>query len=73
MSKFEESTVNGNRYREMIPSILWRKNDDLDAENMWFQKDGATCYTGKGTVDILKEQFENRLISRRGGHQDRAI
>ena len=60
-------TVNGNRYREMIRSFLWREIDDLGVENMWFQQDGATCHTARETMDLLKEKFEDRIISRRAG------
>ncbi|GFU60785.1 piggyBac transposable element-derived protein 4 [Trichonephila clavipes] len=31
---------------------------------LWFQQDGATCYTARATIDLLKETFGDRLISR---------
>ncbi|GFU23880.1 hypothetical protein TNCV_3331581 [Trichonephila clavipes] len=31
-----------------------------------FQQDGATCYTARATIDLLKDTFGDRLISRFG-------
>ncbi|GFX84049.1 uncharacterized protein TNCV_4858571 [Trichonephila clavipes] len=33
---------------------------------LWFQQDGATCHTARATIDLLKDTFGNRLISRFG-------
>ncbi|GFT62283.1 DUF4817 domain-containing protein [Trichonephila clavipes] len=33
---------------------------------LWFQQDGATCHTARATIDLLKDMFGNRLISRFG-------
>ncbi|GFU86650.1 uncharacterized protein TNCV_4659461, partial [Trichonephila clavipes] len=33
---------------------------------LWFQKDGATCHTARATIDLLKDTFGDRLISRFG-------
>ncbi|GFS52775.1 putative transposable element [Trichonephila clavipes] len=38
------------------------KND----EGHNFQQDGATCYTALATIDLLKDKFGDRLISRFG-------
>lgn len=59
-------TVNGVRYRNMITNFLWPELHDMDLENMWFQQDGATCHTGNETIDLLREKFPGRVISRRG-------
>ncbi|GFW01203.1 hypothetical protein TNCV_1764381 [Trichonephila clavipes] len=32
----------------------------------WFQQDGATCHTARATIDLLKDTFGDRLISRFG-------
>ena len=32
---------------------------------IWFQQDGAKCYTAETTLDILRRVFEDRIISRR--------
>ncbi|GFW58336.1 putative DD41D transposase [Trichonephila clavipes] len=33
---------------------------------LWFQQDGATCHTARATIDLLKDTFGGRLISRFG-------
>ncbi|GFT69605.1 uncharacterized protein TNCV_1298261 [Trichonephila clavipes] len=40
------------------------KNDD--GHNVTFQQDGATCHTARATIDLLKDTFGDRLISRFG-------
>ncbi|GFT79965.1 putative DD41D transposase [Trichonephila clavipes] len=39
---------------------------DEDHNELWFQQDGATCYTVRATIDLLKDTFGDRLISRFG-------
>ncbi|GFV06784.1 DUF4817 domain-containing protein [Trichonephila clavipes] len=41
------------------------KNDEGHNE-LWFQQDGATCHTARATIDLLKDTFGGRLISRFG-------
>ncbi|GFU31294.1 heat shock 70kDa protein 8 [Trichonephila clavipes] len=36
------------------------------AKELWFQQDGATCHTARATIDLLKDTFGDRLISRFG-------
>ncbi|GFW15694.1 putative LOC100569746 [Trichonephila clavipes] len=33
---------------------------------LWFQQHGATCHTARATIDLLKDTFGDRLISRVG-------
>ncbi|GFW96734.1 transposable element Tc3 transposase [Trichonephila clavipes] len=33
---------------------------------LWVQQDGATCHTARATIDLLKDTFGDRLISRFG-------
>ncbi|GFW47898.1 transposable element Tc3 transposase [Trichonephila clavipes] len=33
---------------------------------LWFEQDGATCHTARTTIDLLKDTFGDRLISRFG-------
>ncbi|GFW70764.1 uncharacterized protein TNCV_2923191 [Trichonephila clavipes] len=35
-------------------------------EELWFQQYGATCHTARATIDLLKDTFGDRLISRFG-------
>ncbi|GFW05895.1 putative transposable element [Trichonephila clavipes] len=37
-----------------------------DVQELWFQQDGATCHTSSATIDLLKDTFGDRLISRFG-------
>ncbi|GFV70340.1 transposase [Trichonephila clavipes] len=41
------------------------KNDEGHNE-LWFQQDGAICHTARATIDLLKDTFGDRLISRFG-------
>ncbi|GFU18908.1 uncharacterized protein TNCV_1086301 [Trichonephila clavipes] len=41
------------------------KNDEGHNE-LWFQQDGATCHTARARIDLLKDTFGDRLISRFG-------
>ena len=60
-------TVNGDRYREMITGFLWPELKNIDLEDMWFQQDGATSHFAKKTIELLKEKFNDRIISRNSG------
>ncbi|GFU80098.1 uncharacterized protein TNCV_579781 [Trichonephila clavipes] len=35
-------------------------------QELWFQQDCATCHTARATIDLLKDTFGGRLISRFG-------
>jgi hypothetical protein len=38
----------------------------MDMEDMGFQQDGATCHTARETIELLRENFRCRVISRNG-------
>ncbi|GFU23237.1 putative transposable element [Trichonephila clavipes] len=59
-------TVNGDRYRAMITNFFFPELDNNDAQELWFQQDGATCHTARATINLLKDTFGDRLISRFG-------
>lgn len=59
-------TVNGERYRSMITNFFLPKMEELNSVDMWFQQDGATSHTAGETMDQLRDQFGERLISRFG-------
>ena len=67
---FEENggtvTVNAARYREMISTFFLPKLEQMDIGNVWFQQDGATAHTARGSMELLREHFPERLISLRG-------
>ncbi|GFU35338.1 uncharacterized protein TNCV_2143761 [Trichonephila clavipes] len=59
-------TVNGDRYRAMITNFFISELNNHDVQELWFQQDGATCHTARATIDLLKDTFGDRLISRLG-------
>ncbi|GFX15195.1 transposable element Tc3 transposase [Trichonephila clavipes] len=58
----EKLTVWGALWAGEIIGQYFFKND----EGHNFQQDGATCHTARATIDILKDTFGDRLISRFG-------
>ncbi|GFX57007.1 putative transposable element [Trichonephila clavipes] len=59
-------TVNGDRYRAKITNFFIPELNNRDVQELWFQQDGATCHTARATIDLLKDTFGDRLISRFG-------
>ncbi|GFW28834.1 transposable element Tcb2 transposase [Trichonephila clavipes] len=59
-------TGNGDRYRAMITNFFIPELNNHDVQELWFQQDGATCHTARATIDLLKDTFGDRLISRFG-------
>ncbi|GFS57357.1 putative DD41D transposase [Trichonephila clavipes] len=60
-------TVNGDRYRAMITNFFFIPElNNYDVQELWFQQDGATCHTARTTIDLFKDTFGDRLISRFG-------
>ncbi|GFU57024.1 putative DD41D transposase [Trichonephila clavipes] len=60
-------TVNGDRYRAMITNFFFIPElNNHDVQELWFQQDGATCHTARASIDLLKDTFGDRLISRFG-------
>ncbi|GFW46205.1 uncharacterized protein TNCV_4210841 [Trichonephila clavipes] len=64
--KAKNVTVNGDRYRAMITNFFIPELNNHDVQELWFQQDGATCHTARATIDLLKDTFGDRLISRFG-------
>ncbi|GFW60151.1 hypothetical protein TNCV_1842341 [Trichonephila clavipes] len=58
--------VNGDLYRAMITNFFIPELNNHDVQELWFQQDGATCHTARATIDLLKDTFGDRLISRFG-------
>ncbi|GFV03542.1 transposable element Tc3 transposase [Trichonephila clavipes] len=59
-------TVNGERYRATTTNFFIPELNNHDVQELWFQQDGVTCYTARATIDLLKDTFGDRLISRFG-------
>ncbi|GFS73560.1 uncharacterized protein TNCV_3742541 [Trichonephila clavipes] len=58
--------VNGDRYSAMITNFFIPEFNNHDVQQLWFQQDGATCHTARAIIDLLKDTFGDRLISRFG-------
>ncbi|GFW17696.1 putative DD41D transposase [Trichonephila clavipes] len=58
--------ISGDRYRAMITNFFIPELNNHDVQELWFQQDGATCHTARATIDLLKDTFGDRLISRFG-------
>ncbi|GFV44537.1 putative DD41D transposase [Trichonephila clavipes] len=50
----------------MITNFFIPELNNHDVQDLWFQQDGATCHTARATIDLLKDAFGDRLISRFG-------
>ncbi|GFU18167.1 uncharacterized protein TNCV_2033261 [Trichonephila clavipes] len=50
----------------MITNFFIPELNNPDVQELWFQQDGATCHTARATIDLLKDAFGDRLISRFG-------
>ncbi|GFW25462.1 uncharacterized protein TNCV_3721901 [Trichonephila clavipes] len=59
-------TVNVDRYRAMITNFFIPELNNHDDQELWYQEDGAICHTARATIDLLKDTFGDRLISRFG-------
>ncbi|GFX46987.1 uncharacterized protein TNCV_316101 [Trichonephila clavipes] len=50
----------------IIGPYFFKNDEGHNATELWFQQDGATCHTARATIDLLKDTFGDRLISRFG-------
>ncbi|GFU19841.1 uncharacterized protein TNCV_4283681 [Trichonephila clavipes] len=50
----------------IITNLFIPELNNHDVQELWFQEDGATCHTARATIDLLKDMFGDRLISRFG-------
>ncbi|GFX37292.1 putative DD41D transposase [Trichonephila clavipes] len=50
----------------MITNFFIPELNNHDVQELWFQQDGATCHTTRATIDLLKDTFGDRQISRFG-------
>ena len=59
-------TINGDRYRTILQGFLFPLLPADKDYGIWFQQDGATAHTARETLNLLREQFPNRVISKNG-------
>ncbi|GFU72615.1 hypothetical protein TNCV_4838431 [Trichonephila clavipes] len=50
----------------MITNFFIPELNNHDVQELWFQQEGATCHTARATIDLLRDTFGDRLISRFG-------
>ncbi|GFU61070.1 DUF4817 domain-containing protein [Trichonephila clavipes] len=50
----------------MITNFFIPELNNHDIQELWFEQDGTTCHTARATIDLLKDTFGDRLISRFG-------
>ncbi|GFW93979.1 DUF4817 domain-containing protein [Trichonephila clavipes] len=50
----------------MITNFFIPELNNHDVQELWFQQNGATCHTARATIDLWKDTFGDRLISRFG-------
>ncbi|GFW74345.1 uncharacterized protein TNCV_2412441 [Trichonephila clavipes] len=50
----------------MITNFFIPELNNHDGQELWFQQDVATCHTARAIIDLLKDMFGDRLISRFG-------
>ncbi|GFV83924.1 transposable element Tc3 transposase [Trichonephila clavipes] len=50
----------------MITNFFIPELNSYHVQELWFQQDGATCHTARETINLLKDTFGDRLISRFG-------
>ncbi|GFX86882.1 uncharacterized protein TNCV_2124291 [Trichonephila clavipes] len=50
----------------MITNFFIPELNNHDVQELWFEQDGASCHTARATIDLLKDTFGDRLISRFG-------
>ncbi|GFT54734.1 DUF4817 domain-containing protein [Trichonephila clavipes] len=48
----------------MITNFFIPELNNDDVQELWFRQDGVTCHTAHATIDLLKDTFGDRLISR---------
>lgn len=67
---FEENdraaTVTSARYLNMIQTFFFTELEQMNLDDIWFQQDGATAHTARVCMDVLRDRFPGRLISKRG-------
>ncbi|GFU53666.1 uncharacterized protein TNCV_1470701 [Trichonephila clavipes] len=50
----------------MITNFFIPELNNHDVQELWFQQHGATCDTARAIINLLKDTFGDRLISRFG-------
>ena len=62
-TNFLNNPINGQRYRDDILKSFFEELIDIDCRKRYFQQDAATDHTGNETLELIREIFEDRVIS----------
>jgi hypothetical protein len=65
---FFSETVTAEKYQEMIMQFISLLNEE--ERFCWLQQDGPTWHTANSTMEILKQFFDERVISNICGHRE---
>ncbi|GFX76815.1 transposable element Tc3 transposase [Trichonephila clavipes] len=65
-SKTMKATALQSMVIAMITNFFIPELNNHDVQELWFQQDGATCHTARAIIDLLKDTFGDRVISRFG-------
>jgi hypothetical protein len=62
------ATVTSAPYVHMLQNFVVPQINCLgrNCEQLWWQQDGATAHTARASVEVLRQMFPNRVISRTG-------
>ncbi|GFS96179.1 uncharacterized protein TNCV_1141501 [Trichonephila clavipes] len=63
---YVETPLHPEKLTSLITNFFIPELNNHDVLELWFQQDGATCYTARATIDLLKDTLGDRLISRFG-------
>uniref|UniRef100_V5GT01 Transposable element Tc3 transposase n=1 Tax=Anoplophora glabripennis TaxID=217634 RepID=V5GT01_ANOGL len=66
---FFNGTLTAQRYREEIIAPFVNQLEENEITNFYFQQDGARAHTAGETMNMLREVFQNRLISLNAEHE----
>ncbi|GFU90728.1 transposable element Tc3 transposase [Trichonephila clavipes] len=53
-----------NPQEAMITNFFIPELNNHDVQELWFQQDRSICHTARARIDLLKDTFGERLISR---------
>jgi len=64
----QTTTENSERYIEMLTQFFFPELQRrlVSIRKVWFQQDGATSHTARASMEVLRQKFPGRLISRFG-------
>jgi len=65
---FIHDTINAERYRDQLLGVFidfMKSSDDVEIDSAYFQQDGARPHTANLTLDMIHDEFSDRVLSNR--------